>query len=305
MEDKLVKFLPSQSEVQHEAGSAGGRQNEVMITFEEGIKEMNGRICRVEKGQDDQNVTLSETDKRLTETEELTSMLENQIQELMEDWPKLNEEVAPWKVKIGKQAKREENRKCKKPDIDPAVNESHAKVSFEEKYKDIKEGKFLIIGDSLAREIGNHLNRDNTMFAKLDFDGSKIEDLTDKIRIIGERPENHAVVVIGTNNLIQDTTEPIMRKYEKLIDVMKEQKYKNISIVGILKRSVLSNYMESKRIGLNERAKILCEQKGAGFLDVNINRDTMLDRKGVHLNYRGQDKVARAVFKHCIGSLNG
>ena len=34
------------------------------------------------------------------------------------------------------------------------------------------------------------------------------------------------------------------------------------------------------------------------FLEVVIDKDAMLDRRGLHLNFTGQDKVARSIFKH-------
>ena len=48
----------------------------------------------------------------------------------------------------------------------------------------------------------------------------------------------------------------------------------------------------------------MCEAKGCGFLEVDIDKEQMLDRKGLHLNYKGQERVARAIFKHCTSSLN-
>lgn len=95
-----------------------------------------------------------------------------------------------------------------------------------------------------------------------------------------------------------------MKKYDSLLDELKDKKYADIIIVGILKRANVSDYTESKRIGLNQRIKKLCERKGAGFLEVDIDKETMLDKKGVHLNYKGQERVARAIFKHCISYLN-
>jgi hypothetical protein len=178
------------------------------------------------------------------------------------------------------------------------------KTPFSDKCKDKDEKTFVVIGDSMARGVGSHLQADNKMFSKLDFGGAKIEDLTEKVGTIGERPGSHAVVMIGTNNLIYDKTESIIKKYDSLLDELRDKKYTDIVVVGILKRANVSDYTESKRIGLNQRIRKLCERKGTGFLEVDIDKETMLDRKGVHLNYKGQERVARAIFKHCIGYLN-
>ena len=34
------------------------------------------------------------------------------------------------------------------------------------------------------------------------------------------------------------------------------------------------------------------------FLEVVIDKDDMLDRRGLQLNFTEQDKVARSIFKH-------
>ena len=38
------------------------------------------------------------------------------------------------------------------------------------------------------------------------------------------------------------------------------------------------------------------------FLEVVIDKDAMLDSRGLHLNFTGQDKVARSIFKHSVNS---
>ena len=48
-------------------------------------------------------------------------------------------------------------------------------------------------------------------------------------------------------------------------------------------------------IQLNE----LCMKNDIDFLEIVIDKDTMVDRRGLHLNFTGQDKVARSIFKQC------
>ena len=49
-----------------------------------------------------------------------------------------------------------------------------------------KEGTVLLIGDSLARGVGNHLKSQHSMFESLAFNGAKIEDITKKVEELKE-----------------------------------------------------------------------------------------------------------------------
>ena len=40
------------------------------------------------------------------------------------------------------------------------------------------------------------------------------------------------------------------------------------------------------------------------FLEIVIDKDAILDRRGFHLNFTGQDKVARSIFKPTVNFLN-
>lgn len=270
---------------------------------------------------------ITDIGKQLKELVDKTVAIELKVEEINEGWPTPKEAFSqdgPWQIVKRKNTKLEkpiagrqvqQKRYTSGSDNDISMlskkcyeqkdlGNSCTKTAFSDKCKDKDERTFVVIGDSMARGVGSHLQADNNMFSKLDFGGAKIEDLTEKIRTIGERPGSNAVVMIGTNNLIYDKTESIMKKYDSLLDELKDKKYKDIIIVGMVKRANVSDYTESKRIGLNQRIKKLCERKGAGFLEVDIDKETMLDRKGVHLNYKGQERVARSIFKHCINYLN-
>ena len=290
------------------------------------VSEIDDRLKRIDSLQVSVSENLMEIGEQQNKLEELGSAVKIQMNTFVEEWPKLGEE-GDWQFMKGKKATRLEkmnrttrvegkshqsapvgendiSQLSKKSEDNKELSMPGVQRVFSDQCRDVKDGTFLVIGDSMAREVGKHLNKDNVMFEKLDFGGAKIEDLTEMIRTIGERPENHAIVMIGTNNLVHDETEAIMRKYGELIAKMKENKYKDISVVGILKRANLSNYLENKRIGLNLRLKKMCEAKGCGFLEVDIDKEQMLDRKGLHLNYKGQERVARAIFKHWTSSLN-
>lgn len=83
-------------------------------------------------------------------------------------------------------------------------------ISFEQLTINKKKGTVLIIGDSLAREVGNHLQSQHSMFESHAFGGARIEDIAKKVEEDKEKDDSHVVVMVGTNNLKSDGTTMIM-----------------------------------------------------------------------------------------------
>jgi len=51
-------------------------------------------------------------------------------------------------------------------------------------------------------------------------------------------------------------------------------------------------------MGMKFQLKNLCQKNEIEFLEIDIDKESILDRSGLHLNFRGQDRVARSIFKH-------
>ena len=62
----------------------------------------------------------------------------------------------------------------------------------------------------------------------------------------------------------------------------------------------MSNYISSKRIAMNMQLKEFCRKNDIDFLEIIIDKDVMLDRRDLHLNFTGQDRLARSIFKHSV-----
>jgi tetrahydromethanopterin S-methyltransferase subunit B len=174
--------------------------------------------------------------------------------------------------------------------------------SFAESCARYKEGTVLVVGSSMARGVGQHLKADNLMFNKLDFSGARIEDITEKVAVLGDRPDSHVVVMVGTNNLQRDGSVLMMKRYGELVEELKRHRYRQVSLVGLLKRGDFS--FDSRIMSINCQLKVLCERQGVGFVEVDIDRRRMLGRDGIHLNWRGCEVVARKIFKHSCSHLN-
>ena len=87
-----------------------------------------------------------------------------------------------------------------------------------------------------------------------------------------------------------------------MIEEAKKISNRKISLVGILKRADVGLYFESKRIGVNERLRKMCEQSGVEYIEYNLER-SRLARDGLHLNHLGQDELAKSIFDHCKSFL--
>jgi hypothetical protein len=174
--------------------------------------------------------------------------------------------------------------------------------SFAEQCAAYKAGTVLLVGSSLARGVGQHLKAQNPMFDKLDFSGSRIEDIREKFAVLGDRPDCNIVVMVGTNNLERDRPDVMMKKYGELIDELKSHQYRAVSIVALLRRGDWK--LDGTIAAVNRRLKALCENRGIGFVEAQVDRNRMLAGDGIHLNWRGCECVARAIFKHSCRSLN-
>ena len=111
--------------------------------------------------------------------------------------------------------------------------------------------------------------------------------LLKKVEEIQVSDECHIVVMVGTSNLQSDGTAMIMDKYKELVNKLKAKRLRKASIVEILARKDLSKYNNSKRIAMNIQLKQLCEKNEIKFLEVAVDKDSMLDSRGLHLNFSG------------------
>ena len=102
----------------------------------------------------------------------------------------------------------------------------------------------------------------------------------------------------GTNNL-QDDCHSILGAYNVMIDKACKVDNRRITVVGILKRFGVSEFVESKRSVLNMRLREICQRKGVEFINIEMRRN-MLGRDGVHLNLKGRQVVCQKIMKHSL-----
>jgi len=166
----------------------------------------------------------------------------------------------------------------------------------------VTENSVLIVGDSLSRGVGDKLkDQCGKVFERESRGGARIESITEDIKKLEDDSKRHLVVMVGTNNLESDFTEDILVKYDRLLEELKKKKNKKVTVVGILKRYDLKG-MDMKRIWINFNLRQKCDGKGVAFLGFDPDwgqlREDML-----HLNEKGQDELARRIFRHCLPFL--
>ena len=107
--------------------------------------------------------------------------------------------------------------------------------------------------------------------------------------------DRHVVIMVGTNNIKQEGSEVVLKKYKKLIDVCKGKENRAVTIVGILRRYV-NRLQKSRRFGVHSRLRKTCKSQEIEFIRYKPER-SKVDRYGLHLNDEGQDDLAGMIFR--------
>lgn len=175
-------------------------------------------------------------------------------------------------------------------------------VSFADKFKKKAKDTIVLIGDSLARGVGAKLEQQSHMVTTRSRGGAKIENITEQIGLLQQNEGRHLVVLVGTNNIQNENSETIKLKYRSLLETCKKVKNRRVSVIGIPQRFDLTDYQNSRRIGVNLQLEKLCKEFDIEFILHEPYR-SRLAKDGLHFNYTGQDELARKIFDHCMNFL--
>ena len=96
-------------------------------------------------------------------------------------------------------------------------------------------------------------------------------------------------------------SEAVMKELETLVSCLSEKTERGM-LIGLLPRIYSSHLELSKAIGVNERMKKYCQQKGVEFLDlwnVFIGKEHLFKYDGIHLNTLGNIKLGEILSKKC------
>lgn len=280
---------------------------EKIETVEKAIIELNVNMKAVEVESRGLQDGATKTEINKIEFEERVVKLSSEIDEIKSrmtvsemEYAKIREEwPTPTEAPLAKNPKIAETGRELKNWIIPKLN----KGSFGEKYKNKGKDTVIVQGDSLVIGIGSCLQKQSQMFDTVANPGAKIETIAEKLKVVGEKPDSHLVLMVGTNNLKVDGSEEMVAKYRNLISEAKRHKYRKISVVSIPDRADVGDFFNGRRTGVNRSLRKLCMDSGIEFLQISNVRN-LLARDGLHLSPKGQDLVAREIFRHCRNYLN-
>ena len=289
-EDKVNRVEERVARVEHRCAELG---KEIETGAKKGL-EVESQCMIVKLQTEDKIMKLGD---RLDESMSRVAVLELRLSEGSKLWPTPSQSLEiQSKNKIRNEVKCKDDRE--KVDSEEEIVEISVSSQRASEISKIKnKGKVIVMGDSLAKGIGNSLERRSNEFEAQASPGAKIENITDKLKKFGEKPGNHLLLMVGTNNLVSDGSEILLDKYEKLLVEAKMQKYKSISMVSILDREDINEFYNSRRLGTNLRLPELCKKNGADFIQIS-RVNGMLGMDKLHLNFKGQDFVAREIIDY-------
>ena len=117
-----------------------------------------------------------------------------------------------------------------------------------------RKNRVLLVSDSLVRHVGRNLEQQYVGLNTVCKPGGRIEPMVPEVEKRGDKEES-VIVQVGTNNLRTDETEEMPKKYEEMIQRLKEERLGEVVVMGILPRQDLSEALESKRVEVNRRLK--------------------------------------------------
>jgi len=175
-------------------------------------------------------------------------------------------------------------------------------LSFADKFKEKAKDTIVLIGDSLARGVGTKLEQQSHMVTTKSRGGAKIEHAAEQIRLLPDNEDRHLVVLVGTNNVQNETSETIRLKFKSLLETSKKMTNRRVSVIGIPRRYDLSGYQNSRRIGANLQLEKMCKELDIEFIKYEPYR-SRIAKDGLHFNHVGQEELARMIFEHCKSFL--
>ena len=89
------------------------------------------------------------------------------------------------------------------------------------------------MGDSIGRKTDRVLNKGDVVVVCLP--GAKIEAMTERVENIVSSGKGGSVLVhVGTNNVERSGTTAIVRKYSNLVRTLKQTRFEQVILSGIL-----------------------------------------------------------------------
>lgn len=284
---------------------------ERVIKIEEKLERLNKRMDDVENGQIAQGLQVE--DKFKDVASECAAQLgsselrcEGKIEVLGSKLQEIGDKTTAIELRLGEIVEMSKDwptpQEAKSVKLDKKNKVNEMGPSFADKIKGKAKDTIVLIGDSLARGVGAKLEQQCHIVTTKSRGGAKIEHATEQVGLLQNNEDRHLVVLVGTNNIQEETSETIRLKYKSLLETSKKVKNRKVSVVGIPKRLDLSGYQNSRRIGTNLQLAKMCKELDIEFITYEPY-PSRIAKDGLHLNHLGQDELARTIFEHCRSFL--
>ena len=131
--------------------------------------------------------------------------------------------------------------------------------------------------------------------------GATIENVCETVQQVDDTKDSLLVIVTGTNNFKTESARLVIKKFEKLVEIIKKRRGRGI-VAGIPKRFDLDRYAESRRIVVNMKVKAMCDKAKLEYVEFEPSKNQVL-RDGLHLNTNGLHSFGSLIFKALVPFL--
>lgn len=185
--------------------------------------------------------------------------------------------------------------------------ERNNRIETANRYAVLSLEETCLIGDSILKDQEDHFISKNKQRRKLkSFPEARVREITEEVKKLERKSSRNVIVHAGSNNLYIKAkkvsySEPLIKELETLADCLAENTDKGI-MIGLLPRLHSGNLEMSKALGINERMKKYCQQKGVDFLDlweIFMGKKYLFKKDGIHLNTLGNMKLEKILSKTC------
>lgn len=278
-----------------------GKFEDRIVALEEAVQKLTDRLDRMELFRTEASNQGSIREGKVVQIEDKVAGLERDISDLISRIEafrlKFNDFDATWpKVSskgIGGEGSADivaRGTECRNSEVTASRTTKGVNLST-------SGDRLVIIGDSLARGVGFKLKEQLGDVVEVKaVGGNRLEQVSQRVGELSKDKTRNLVVVAGANNLPQDRTDQILDKFRRIVENGKNNSSK-VCVVGLIKRYDLGSSFERKRIVANSKLKGICRELGVGFIEYEPER-SRVHSDGLHLNFRGQHELGKAIYRH-------
>ena len=144
------------------------------------------------------------------------------------------------------------------------------------------------MGDSIVRKTDRVLHKGDDVVVCLP--GAKIEAITERVEnIVGLGKGGSVLVHVGTSNVEREGTNAIVRKYRNLVRTIKQTRFEQVILSGILPVILRRGhrYRNCRGMAINMVVEKLCREEEVDLWGSFVGKADMYMKDGLHLSGKG------------------